>query len=913
MNLKYRTLTLLLTVAMLLTFMPAMAFAEPAENEGQAAVSSTGISVTGFNATPKTAVKAPGAGIATISFTVEAPEGKHIAEVRTNIVAESGNNPVYDFNSGYSIDGDGSNTANISFTMTPVSFTTYHVAAVEVSLSEGDIAYFKNSKYDTPLYGDKDVINVDMSGADVAVTPGTGDTSSPTLTGKASFEKTSVTKGEPVLVGIEASDDSGIEMVTVSVGKKGSTLSETYTVNGLFQKVSEFTVDGVKYKGVYFMPSSAGEYQIQHIEVYDGYWNRSVLYNSKWNGAREYTGDNVMEADLDAANITVVDSGDQGESDAPELVEGSLSIAKKKISLNEGNTLSMKFKDDSDIQIVEVKLFNSLTKTFHQGGMGLYNEQTGAWEAAIPESRYYGTWTIYYITATDKSGNTLKLADKKNIKEGDTFINTIGGKTQWTDLSDLTYLCGIEDASSKVFVTGDGFEQDPTNVEDAPALKADKVDSGEALTEIKEKFGKTDSAEGCSFYQIGMTGEYSKNGESVKVLIPENGNAEDSVVKITHLIEKEGGAAEVQTRYSKVDNGDAEINVYSFSPFMVERVSASDLPTGAVVDPDPVRYILSKSENSKRSYSYNDKHITFAEGDKVEVFNDLSNAYDVYEYGTIEGTEGFYCGTKALDKEIHACPESKSIADTYTSGQTVSVNVYCDGSWVPCDSEFKYTFTDSDIPGGDDDEEFDTAQENALNALQKVADNINAYDIEDRAEILDAIEAAIDNIYEAKSIEEINTAKAEADRVINSKKTTAQKAEEARAAEAKRQADAEAAAAAAKAEADRLEWNGTFKKSIPAVKGVKVKAAKKKVTISWTKASNKNLKKFDKVEIQVCTDKGFARANTKRVEVKKSKKSHTVKGLANKKTYYVRVRDVKGSGTGKFVSKWTKAKKIKVK
>lgn len=112
---------------------------------------------------------------------------------------------------------------------------------------------------------------------------------------------------------------------------------------------------------------------------------------------------------------------------------------------------------------------------------------------------------------------------------------------------------------------------------------------------------------------------------------------------------------------------------------------------------------------------------------------------------------------------------------------------------------------------------------------------------------------------------------------------------------------------------DAQEWNGTLSGAIPAAKSVKAKAAKKSVKVSWKKATKKNLKKFDKVEIQVCTDKSFQRVNTKRVEVKKSKKSATVKGLVKGKTYYVRVRDVKGSGMGKVVSKWSKVKKVKIK
>ena len=119
-------------------------------------------------------------------------------------------------------------------------------------------------------------------------------------------------------------------------------------------------------------------------------------------------------------------------------------------------------------------------------------------------------------------------------------------------------------------------------------------------------------------------------------------------------------------------------------------------------------------------------------------------------------------------------------------------------------------------------------------------------------------------------------------------------------------------AAAEAAAADAAEWNGTLG-AIPVVKSVSLKASKKSVKVTWKKANKKNAKKFDKVEIQICPDKNFARANTKRVFVKKSAKVKTVKGLRKKTTYYVRIRDVKGSGTKKIVSKWSKVKKIKTK
>ena len=181
--------------------------------------------------------------------------------------------------------------------------------------------------------------------------------------------------------------------------------------------------------------------------------------------------------------------------------------------------------------------------------------------------------------------------------------------------------------------------------------------------------------------------------------------------------------------------------------------------------------------------------------------------------------------------------------------------------------------------------------------------DLSKYREAELSQIEEEYEKAYDSASVAKTPQEARNAASNFINTVNKIKTDEQlKAEEA--------ADRAAAEAA---RIDALEWNGTLSGAVPAAKSVKAKAAKKKVKVSWKKATKKNLKKFDKVEIQVCTDRGFNRANTKRVEVKKSKKSATVKGLTKGMTYYVRVRDVKGSGTGKLVSKWSGVKKVKIK
>ena len=203
-------------------------------------------------------------------------------------------------------------------------------------------------------------------------------------------------------------------------------------------------------------------------------------------------------------------------------------------------------------------------------------------------------------------------------------------------------------------------------------------------------------------------------------------------------------------------------------------------------------------------------------------------------------------------------------------------------------------------------------RQNLFNLIEQMKQEMNSESDEDfKAALSEAIQnarqVAEDKTAGTTELEEAitnaETARAAAQTALEEKKA-AQAAQNGKTAEEEE---------AARRAVEQLDWNGTLSGAVPAAKSVKAKAAKKSVKVSWKKATKKNLKKFDKVEIQVCTDRGFNRANTKRVEVKKSKKSATVKGLAKGMTYYVRVRDVKGSGTGKLVSKWSGVKKVKIK
>ena len=81
----------------------------------------------------------------------------------------------------------------------------------------------------------------------------------------------------------------------------------------------------------------------------------------------------------------------------------------------------------------------------------------------------------------------------------------------------------------------------------------------------------------------------------------------------------------------------------------------------------------------------------------------------------------------------------------------------------------------------------------------------------------------------------------------------------------------------------------------------------------WKKLSNKNQKKAGKIEVWVCPNKAFAAADTVMKETGKKKASLKVKGLAKKKTYYVKVRSIQYVGGVKTAGKWSKVKTVKTK
>ncbi len=108
--------------------------------------------------------------------------------------------------------------------------------------------------------------------------------------------------------------------------------------------------------------------------------------------------------------------------------------------------------------------------------------------------------------------------------------------------------------------------------------------------------------------------------------------------------------------------------------------------------------------------------------------------------------------------------------------------------------------------------------------------------------------------------------------------------------------------------ASREESFNALNNILPTVKAVK-SAKKKTMKVTWYA----NITDATGYQIQYSTNKKFKKAKTVTV-VGKNKTSRTIKKLKSKKVYYVRIRAYIDQGDNEVLStKWTKAKKIKIK
>ena len=101
--------------------------------------------------------------------------------------------------------------------------------------------------------------------------------------------------------------------------------------------------------------------------------------------------------------------------------------------------------------------------------------------------------------------------------------------------------------------------------------------------------------------------------------------------------------------------------------------------------------------------------------------------------------------------------------------------------------------------------------------------------------------------------------------------------------------------------------------ALPALKGVKAKAGKRSMKVSWTKLNAEKQRETSGIEVQYSTNKKFKKAAVKTRSVSNNAGTVRIKGLKKNRVYYVRVRSVSKYDGSKFVSKWSAVRKAKVK
>lgn len=196
------------------------------------------------------------------------------------------------------------------------------------------------------------------------------------------------------------------------------------------------------------------------------------------------------------------------------------------------------------------------------------------------------------------------------------------------------------------------------------------------------------------------------------------------------------------------------------------------------------------------------------------------------------------------------------------------------------------------------------ALEDLVNDKSATVDKINAAKktLEDAIAKADADKAAAEEAAKKAAEEEAAKKKAEEEAAKKAaEEEAAKKAAEEEA--AKKAAEEEAAAKAAEEQAKKAADISTVKKT--KVKGLKVKAAKKKMTVTW----KANKKVFGGYQISYKLGK-----KTKTVLVKKAAAAKKViKKLKSKKKYTVKIRGFKKIGGEMIYGKWSSAKKVKIK
>ena len=169
--------------------------------------------------------------------------------------------------------------SDVVFTASFPSYGQWGMAALTIGLTDGTDVVFRDERFGEGDPSQENEFAVDFSAFDVSVATDTVDTISPLIDVDAlTISATEIEFGEEINIGIKAVDNTGIRSIGFSYysDKPNCGFNSTWGVTDGFYGPDE--------QGLYWLPleylDGDVQYQLEYIELYDVFYNRTCIYPS---------------------------------------------------------------------------------------------------------------------------------------------------------------------------------------------------------------------------------------------------------------------------------------------------------------------------------------------------------------------------------------------------------------------------------------------------------------------------------------------------------------------------------------------------------------------------------------------------------------------------------------------------------
>lgn len=607
-------------------------------------------------------------------------------------------------------DNPAATEADLSFTTCLRSYGDWGMSCLRVELADGSSAVFWDERFrndEEPLQEGEYAVN--FSVCDVSVTTdGDADTTGPVIDPDSfTVSDDAVECEEEVRIGMKIEDDSKIRCINMEFCTTDWMTNEEIEMENATTMVNndngEIERDENGLCWVALTPYASGHYQAVSITVYDVFYNRTMILNNDWEEEfiEGYRDDTEVLLSVAGANFTVNPRNNEEVDDhqAPVIDPDSIEIDHQKVAYRkEANAIHVGIEDDGEIKELRVVMLTRC-RVPQTTGLFAYDWEDQSFEkdeegryvftAEKEEHKYLGEWVLQAVIATDTGGNTSIIADPNACRKLENLEDYYDEEeTEFRDLSEHVYLCGLKDAdkSTETFAYGDAITN-PDNAELNATEIDENADKHDELMQSFEDAGyRGEGYENPDLYEVELTmDEAIPEDDYVKVLLPAEQYENGTIVRISHLTENDG----IQTRYSKVKNGSALIGVNECSPFIIEKADDATAQEIAedMIDPEPMTFIPSDNEDADRLWD-GDATLSFIEGDAIRVYDEIKEEYVTYQYGNGNDGSGFYYNNKKLGGEIRPFVDDGS--DGLTAGERFPAKVLYNGFSIETQGEFTF-------------------------------------------------------------------------------------------------------------------------------------------------------------------------------------------------------------------------------